>query len=134
MEKKTLEAGEYAEVTFLIVVSCIGFIGNISLWQIITRHSELRSTSNALVLCLSTADILVSSINVPVIIVTLIRKNWRPDDDACILLGFLNMTTFVGSVMFLAVISLNRYILVCHIGAFKRLFTKRKIVLIISGK
>lgn len=53
---------------------------------------------------------------------------------ACTFLGLVNMMTFVGSVMSLGAISLNRYTLVCHPGKVRDIYTKRNTGLIIFGK
>ena len=68
----------------------------------------LRSTSNVLVLCLSTADLLVSAVNMPVAVYTLAIGNWPFSHEACLGLGYITMVTFVASVMSLCTISLCR--------------------------
>lgn len=61
----------YIEATIMSTVLAVGFVGNLSLWLIILRHKSLKTPSNALILSLSMADLLVTVINMPLMIVTL---------------------------------------------------------------
>lgn len=122
------------EAIYLSTVSLIAITGNVSLWLIITRDKALRSTSNALILCLSAADLCVSSVNMPVTVLTIIAGDWVLTVNACIGIGFITMTTFIASVMSLGVISANRFVLICYPGAFRDVYTVRNTALIIPGK
>ncbi len=102
------------ESFILTIISLFAIIGNISLWLIICRERSLQNVFSALILCLSTADILASGISMPVIIYTIIHGTWNFSQSACVVLGFLTMTAFIASVVSLGVISINRYVYVCH--------------------
>lgn len=66
-----IEKGIEAGVLFIICI--VSLVGNISLWFIVLGNRALRTNSNKLVLCLSAADILVSMINMPVTIYSIIQ-------------------------------------------------------------
>lgn len=122
------------EAAILSVIFVVAVSGNIMLWMVIFRRKSLKTTSNALILCLSSADLLVSLINMPVTIFTIVRGVWVFSEGLCIFFGFLNMVTFIGSVMSLAAISINRYILIVHPNKFRKAYTKRNTALNILGK
>jgi hypothetical protein len=122
------------EAFILICICIVAIVGNVAFWYVVCSDGMLRTTSNALVLCLSMADILVSVVNMPLTIVTILKHDWIFDEVTCVATGFLNMTTFIASVMSLATISMNRYILVCHPARFKSTYTKPKSSAMIVGK
>ena len=66
------------------------------------------------------------------LLVSNILFNFPPG--ACIVFGFTSMLTFVCSVMCLAVISINRYVLICHQPHFKTIYTARNVAVMIAGK
>ena len=99
------------EVTLLLAMLIVTLIGNVSLWIIILSSRPLHTTCNALVLCLSSADLLVSLVDMPVVISVILHGPWLMQvTEACVVLGFLTMVTFVASVMSLANISINRWV------------------------
>lgn len=121
------------EAAILSVIFVVAVSGNTMLWMVIFRRKSLRTTSNALILCLSSADLLVSLINMPVTIYTILKGVWVFSGALCTFFGFLNMVTFIGSVMSLAAISINRYILIVHPNKFRKAYTKRNTALNILG-
>ena len=106
------------------------------LWTVILTRKSLRITSNALVLCVSGADLIVSICNLPTTLYTVAYcyGEWRLGRKACVAFGFLNMLTFIGSVISLAAISLNRYIFIVRHTKFKKIYTKGHTGLIILGR
>ncbi|XP_038079116.1 alpha-2A adrenergic receptor-like [Patiria miniata] len=118
-------AEKIIEALLLSVISIVAFSGNVLLWCVIIRNKTLRTTSNALVLCLSSADILVSLVNMPITIFTILNGARFYSNELCVVLGFANMTFFIASVMSLAAISLNRYVLIVHPKRFKTIYTIR---------
>lgn len=124
----------YFEGVFLTLI-CIGaFIGNLSIWIIICKSKDLRTVTNAFILSLTTADLLVAFINMPVTILTIFFGDWIMEDKECIIFGFINMFTLVLSVMSLCNISINRYIMVCKPIHFKTIYTKRNACIMICSK
>ncbi|XP_033125570.1 dopamine D2-like receptor [Anneissia japonica] len=100
------------EVTILCMICITALVGNSLLWTVIIKTPSLRSTSSALLLCLSFADIMVSVINMPFTIYAIITSGWNLGELLCKSLGFTNMLTFVASVMSLGAISINRYVII----------------------
>ncbi|XP_070560045.1 alpha-1B adrenergic receptor-like [Ptychodera flava] len=121
------------ESLILTVICVVAIFGNVLLWLVVLRSRHLRKASNALVLCLSGADLLVSTVNMPMTIVTIAAGEWIFSDEFCMALGFINMNTFVASVMSLGAISINRYVLIVRPQKYPTIYSKRNTVLIIIG-
>ncbi|XP_052769272.1 D(2)-like dopamine receptor isoform X2 [Mya arenaria] len=117
----------------LSLVICVSVIGNMSLWIVVLRSRALRTLTSMFILGLSTADLLVATVNMPLTVYTIVMGEWNLGYNACVLAGFVNMLTLVTSVMSLCNISLNRYVMVCHPSKFKDIYTVRNAVLMIIG-
>ena len=122
------------EGIILSIISVISLTGNIALWIVVLQKNSFRTASNALLLCLSAADILVSAFNMPVTVYTLALGTWPFDTLTCTFAGFVTMVTFIASVMSLGVISINRYVLICHPSKFRNIYTAKNTSLMITGK
>ncbi|ELT91554.1 hypothetical protein CAPTEDRAFT_34591, partial [Capitella teleta] len=122
------------EGTLLIVICLVGFVGNVSLWTIILMRRVLRTSSNGLVLCLSGADLMVSTVNVPMTITAVINGRWIFSTSTCRAVGFLTMLTFITSVMSLGMISVNRFLLICHPRRFRDIYTPAKTGAMVAGE
>ena len=82
----------------------------------------------------SGADILVSVVAMPFIAYTTVVGEWRLQTELCQFVGFITMLTFVASVMSLAMISINRYVIICHPSMVEQRYTRKKTVLWIAGE
>ncbi|XP_077998720.1 G-protein coupled receptor 161-like [Glandiceps talaboti] len=121
------------EATLLTLFCLVALVGNILLWLAILRKRSLRTPSNALILCLSSADVLVSIINMPFTIATIVIGDWVLGQDVCVITGFTNMITFIASVMSLGAISINRFYMIVHPFKCKSIYTKRNTIFNIIG-
>ena len=118
---------------YLIIVCTSAMLGNTCMWIIICKSKELRTITNAFILVLTTADLLVAAANMPVTILTIFSDEWILSEQACVIFGYSNMLTLVLSVLSLCNISINRYLMVCKSVYFKTVYTKRNAILIMSG-
>ncbi|XP_078360361.1 adenosine receptor A3-like [Oculina patagonica] len=114
------------EATILVIICTASILGNITLFFVITRRKTLRTISNGFLLSLALADLLVSLLNMPITVVTIIQQQWIFGDNACVLLGFTTMLSFVSSVMWLAMIAINRYYYVVQWKVYPSIFTQRR--------
>ncbi|WAR15250.1 OAR-like protein [Mya arenaria] len=117
----------------LSLLISVSFIGNLSLWIVVLRSRALRTLTSMFILGLSSADLLVATVNMPLTVYTIVMGEWNLGYNACVLAGFINMLTLVTSVLSLCNISLNRYVMVCHPSKFKNIYTVRNAVLMIIG-
>ena len=123
------------EGVLLSIIWVLAFWGNLFLWAVVFRRRSLRTVTNAMVLCLSFADLLVSSVNLPfTIVMVFMGKEWMFGKTLCILLGFINMLTFVASVMSLAAIGICRYLFIVHPLKFRQVYNRRNTGIIIAGE
>ena len=97
-------------VVYIVLVTLAAVVGNGALCWIILNNPSLRTISNRLVLNLAWCDLLTSILNAPFTLVVLVYRDWNMGHITCQVNGFL--TTFLGiaSVVTLAVISVNRYV------------------------
>ena len=83
------------------------------------------SSSNLFLLNLAAADLLVSVLNMPLTIATILHGSWMFGEFLCTLTAFLNLLSFVTSVMSLAMVRVNRYHFVVKWKTYQRNFSKR---------
>ena len=125
----SLAPSSVIESTILVIICTASILGNITLFFIITRKRSLRTISNGFLLNLAFADLLVSLLNMPITVVTIVKQRWIFGDRACKLLGFTTMLSFVSSVMWLAMIAINRYYYVVQWKIYPSYFTPKRSVL-----
>ena len=100
---------------WLTVTSVVAVVAEVVVWLAVLKTAKLKNASNYVVLNLSLADLLVDVFNVPVVISSLLG-GFVPSARACLVIGMLNMTTFVGTVFCLVLISVNRWVTVVGCG------------------
>ena len=120
------------EAFILVIICAVSIFGNITLFVILTRRKTLRTIANGFLLNLAFADLLVSVLNMPITVVTIVKQRWIFGDRACKLLGFTTMLSFVSSVMSLAMIAINRYFYVVRWKSYHSIFTPRRSVLFVG--
>ncbi|KAJ7394154.1 hypothetical protein OS493_003833 [Desmophyllum pertusum] len=116
------------EATVLVCICTASILGNVALFFIFTRRQHLRTITNGFLLNLAFADLLVSVLNMPITVVTIVEQQWIFGDSACVFFGFTTMLSFVSSVMSLAMIAINRYYYVVQWKTYRSIFTPRKSV------
>ncbi|CAH1775229.1 unnamed protein product, partial [Owenia fusiformis] len=89
--------------------------------------------ANTFVLCLCIADIFVGIFNIPMTIVAIVTGVWTFGDEMCMISGFVNMLTLVGSVLSLCNISINRYIMICSTQRYNKVYNKKNTLFMILG-
>lgn len=122
------------EEIFLICVCLVAIVGNTCMWIIIYRTRKLRTISNAFILCLNSADWLVSVLNMPTTVIAIALGRWPFSPTACKVFGFFNMFTLVQSVLSLCNISINRYIIVCRPFIFPTVYTTKRSIMMMAGR
>ena len=118
--------GTIIEAIILVIICVASVLGNVFLFFVITKRNSLRTIANSFLLNLAFADLLVSVLNMPITVVTIIEQRWIFGDNACVLLGFITMLSFVSSVMWLAMIAINRYYNVVQWKTYRSNFTPRR--------
>ncbi|EDO42339.1 predicted protein, partial [Nematostella vectensis] len=122
----------YTEAIFLSFICLISLTGNLSLFIIVLRNRNLRTRSNWFTLNLAFADVLVSSVNMPVTIATILAEKWLLGTTACSISAFLTILSFIASVMSLALIAVNRFFFIVRWRSYSSLFKRSRVVIYIS--
>ena len=125
-------AGTIIIEIFLIFVCIFAAGGNACMWIIIYRTRKLRTISNAFILSLNSADLLVSVLSMPITAIAIAIGRCPLPSQGCQVFGFFNMFTLVQSVLSLCNISINRYVIVCRPFQFQSIYTTKRSALMIS--
>ncbi|XP_031574458.1 5-hydroxytryptamine receptor 1A-like [Actinia tenebrosa] len=121
----------YLEAGILTLIAIVSLTGNISLYLIVFRSRSLQKVSNYFTLNLALADLLVSLVNMPVTVYTIIQNQWLLGEVACQVFGFVNILSFISSVLSLALIAIHRFFFIVHWKDYKRNFRPRRVQLYI---
>ncbi|RMX49092.1 hypothetical protein pdam_00003878 [Pocillopora damicornis] len=122
----TQKVSTIIEAIVLSFICGVSSLGNATLFFVFTRKKHLRTISNGFLLNLAFADLLVSMLNMPITVVTIIKERWIFGNTACVFFGFITMLSFVSSVMSLAMIAINRYYYVVQWKTYSITFTTKK--------
>ncbi len=116
-----------------LINSVLALSLNSLIYYFVYRNARLRTPFNFTILNVSFADILVSLNLMSSTIYVLAERNQLMDGKFCDVTGFVTLLSFVGSVMCLAAVSFNRYLLICHRNIYNRIFTEIGIAVYILG-
>ena len=113
-------------LVWLLLVTCIGTIGNILIIASVTLNKKLQVMSNIYVVNLAIADIFVTAIIIPFVGVGLFNDAEFFDiyPTLCITLGVLVVICCGSSIWSIAAISLERYIHICISNIYPRVFNR----------
>ena len=117
---------------YKIILCIVGSFGNTITIIVILRNKELRTLPNFYVLSLAFADLFVCVLIVPTDIITLTDTlpQWH-----CKLISYLSFTFLIVSVISLATIAFNRYILICRsVELYGKIFTFKTVVISIIAE
>ncbi|XP_071171087.1 G-protein coupled receptor moody-like [Mytilus edulis] len=118
-------------VTLVGLVIVVGCTGNIMVILAIKKEKKLQTVSNVFVMNLAVCDLLLLGCILPFNIYTYISDGWYITSTLCKLVGFWGYTLTGTTIITLTLIAFNRYKLVLDIGAYKQLYTRRNIILML---
>ncbi|XP_052090650.1 G-protein coupled receptor moody-like [Mytilus californianus] len=118
-------------VTLVGLVIGVGCTGNIMVILAIKKKKKLQTISNVFVMNLAVCDLLLLGCVLPFNIYTYISDGWYTTSTLCKLVGFWGYTLTGTTIITLTLIAFNRYKLVLDIGAYKQLYTRRNIILML---
>lgn len=122
-----MDTAAVMESVVLSLICVISLTGNLSLFLIVFYgNKNLRTVSNAFMLNLAFADVIVSIINMPITVATTIAEKQWFSHGVCVVLGFTNIISFIGSVMSLALMAINRYFYIVHWKKYTAIFNKKR--------
>ncbi len=122
-----LDAERFVVATLLAIAGILGISGNSLVIVAVMLFKKLRSSTNVFVVNLCVAD-WITCFNMPWTIIGVVNPDnqWPLPDWICVLCGF-NLITCIGcSTCTLALIAINRYVIITsHAKLYPLLFTRR---------
>ncbi|GJQ65663.1 hypothetical protein Trydic_g7751 [Trypoxylus dichotomus] len=118
-------------ITLIIMV--IGVIGNSLTIVALVRHSKLRTVAAAFIASLCISDLLICFLVLPFAASQFFHGTWIHGTFLCILVPFFRYGSVGVSLLSIAMISINRYILIAWPDLYGKVYTKLKVCLYISG-
>ncbi|XP_035223973.1 QRFP-like peptide receptor [Stegodyphus dumicola] len=109
-------------ITFLVATSA-NIIALIVFW----RFQHMRCLSNSLLITLAVSDLLVSLLCMPMAIGFYTYKLWIFGEVMCKLANYLQGVAVAASVFTMTVMSLDRYMVICHPIAFRKHLYRRHV-------
>ena len=123
----SLESGFYALIlVFLFVGNCITLL-------IIAFNSRMRTIPNMFVASLASSDFLFGALaTCPIGIPTLVISKYPFSDTTCQYHGYTVVVLAVASMQTLALMAVNRYFRIVSPAKYRRYFTKKKTMIMIT--
>ena len=119
------------EATFLVFINFLSLFGNCLVCGAIYRSPALRTETNLLLVALAVSDILMTVIAMPFSEAALVAGLWPFGEVACQIQGYcISMLAFL-SLQLMTLTAVNRYMKVVRPNKYKKVFTKRKTLLMI---
>jgi len=123
------DARRIGELILLVTLSVIGTFGNLLVISSITCTNSLGKNGNIFVVNLACADLLVSSVIIPLGFASVYKTYQAVPDELCQIIGYLTVTATITSLGNLMMVAVNRYVCVLHRNSYDKHFSKSKSVL-----
>ncbi|XP_029451010.1 G-protein coupled receptor 84 [Rhinatrema bivittatum] len=120
----------YVGVTWGIIVSLVGTVGNVLTILAFMLDKKLQTRFNLLIVNLTLADILYCSFLQPFSVDAYLHLYWRSGTIFCRIFGMLLFVSNSVSILTLCLIAVSRYLLINNSRHFDRIFTRVGVVLI----
>ena len=130
MEVKTL-ALLITKSIFVIIVMLLSIIGNSLVLAVVRRNPRLRTITNAYVINLAIADILMALFCMPLTVISLITVQWSLGEFMCEFQAILGVSMSFLSLQIMALMAVNRYFRIVHPMKFPSILTERSTIVMI---
>ncbi len=120
-------------IIFLVVMTSMGTFGNILIMVSVALDRKLQVLGNVFIVNLAIADLLVTAVTMPFIVVGLFNDAEFFDTfpEMCVFMGVLVVISCACSIWSIAAISVERYIHICHVARYPKLFNRRSVPLLV---
>ncbi|XP_064648205.1 melanopsin-A-like [Lineus longissimus] len=115
----------------MLIFMLLAFIGNLMVLTVITRHKMMRTRTNLFIANLAMTDFLVSILNMPFSIGTVLYGDWPFGEVMCQINGFFMPLLFICSQHTLMYMALHKFFTIKY--PFKRIVTVRRAVGMMSA-
>ncbi|XP_076255565.1 G-protein coupled receptor moody-like isoform X4 [Rhynchophorus ferrugineus] len=123
---------------FTVIIMLVGVIGNLLTLMALLRHSKIRTVAAAFIasyyffsLCLS--DLLFCFLVLPFSASQFFHGTWIHGEILCTMIPTLRYGTIGVSLLSIASISINRYILIAWPQLYSQIYTKTKVFMYITA-
>ncbi|XP_012943629.1 rhodopsin, GQ-coupled [Aplysia californica] len=99
---------------FITIVGILAVVGNVLVLCTFARHSSLRTSSNLLVVNLTVADLVMSSLDFPILAISSYKGCWVMGFLGCQVYGVSSGVAGLVTINTLAAISVDRFVVVVH--------------------
>ncbi|XP_074076828.1 G-protein coupled receptor 84 [Macrotis lagotis] len=123
----------YIAVTWGVVVSMTGTVGNLLTLLILGAQPKLRTHFNLLIANLALADLIYCAFLQPFSVDSYLHLRWRMGAAFCRVFGLLLFATNSVSIFTLGLIAFGRYLLIAHPTFFPRIFSAKGVALALAG-
>ncbi|XP_046375555.1 melatonin receptor type 1B-A-like [Haliotis rufescens] len=128
------EISQEARIIFIIIgifYVVMGTFGNLLIIVTVASHRVLRTLHGIYIVNLAVADLIILGYVVSYLLVDLMTGRYSVAGPGhCVFNGFLIVCAYVASLLTLTVISINRYLNICHSDTYRRVFTKHTTITI----
>ncbi|XP_018424240.1 PREDICTED: G-protein coupled receptor 84 [Nanorana parkeri] len=121
----------YFAVTWGIIVSLVGTVGNVLTVIAFALDKKLQTRFNLLIINLTLADILYCTFLQPFSVDSYLHLYWRSGATFCRVFGMLLFVSNSVSILNLCLIAVSRYILISNNKLFDRIFSRLSTTLIL---
>ncbi|XP_055326796.1 G-protein coupled receptor moody isoform X2 [Sitodiplosis mosellana] len=118
-----------AAATILIMI--VGICGNLLTVIALLKCPKVRNVAAAFIISLCIADCLFCVIVLPFSAYRFIRGTWLPDGPLCQIIPFLQYGNVGVSLLCIAMITINRYIMITHHSSYARIYKTQWITVMI---
>ncbi|XP_021250431.1 melanopsin-like [Numida meleagris] len=102
----------YTVGTCVLVIGCIGIIGNLLVLYAFYSNKKLRTPQNFFIMNLAVSDFLMSASQAPICFINSLHREWILGDIGCDLYAFCGALFGITSMMTLLAISVDRYLVI----------------------
>ncbi|XP_044299108.1 G-protein coupled receptor 84 [Varanus komodoensis] len=120
----------YVSVSWGIVVTIAGTIGNVLTLVAYATDIKLQTRVNLLIVNLTLADVLYCTFLQPFSVDSYLHLHWRTGADFCRVFGMLLFVSNSVSILTLCLIAISRYLLIANTALFDRIFSRLGVILI----
>ena len=121
------------ESTVLLTIDVAALLGNAILCFIVYRNPRLRTATTMLIVALAFTDLLTATTVMPLTVDAAINSKRRFSDTVCKAHAFAMAVLAQVSIYLMALTAFNRYLCVKKQGLYRKIFTKKNTLLLISA-
>ncbi|XP_025410043.1 G-protein coupled receptor moody-like isoform X2 [Sipha flava] len=105
-----------------LLIMCIGIIGNGLTIIALVKSPRIRNVASAFIISLGAADLLFCVVVLPFSVSRFLNFNWAQNPILCSIVPFLQYVNVGVSLLFISMITINRYIMIVHTSLYSRIY------------